>query len=488
MILYTIVIFLALFFSIRYSKKLNLSDENVWVLPIAFAVKVIVGLYFLYIYTEVYGKGTLSADAGAFMTESKVLNQVFYTNPFDYFRLLTGLGNNQALILTYLSETSHWDAGAQAIISDNRNIIRVHSLIHFLSFGNTAIHVIIMNFIALIGVKQLYLALKNKTSLKSIYLFFILLLFPSLLFWTSSILKEPLMFLGFSLIIRGFIGELPIKKKIIFILLGSVLLFLFKPYVLISILPVFIFLGIHNVLPKFKILGAIGGILLLFAISVMTFSKTKDQVVHLFSRKQYDFKNVGKGGIHANNDTCFYFFKPSQLSSLKIQGDSVELIEPINAAILQHGAIAEPSPIFLKPTGEKWHIYFINTKSDGYIELTMINDSFGQMILNIPEALINTLFRPFPLDPGSWLKYPILAESILLYLFLIIAFIRSKKLTHNDKTIITSLVIFIITLSLFIGWVTPVIGAIVRYRIPVTLSILIIGLILIRTSKKKSHE
>lgn len=454
-------------------------------MPMAFLTKVTVGFYFLYIYTEVYGKGTLSADAGAFMTESKVLNNVFYTSPLDYLRLLSGIGYNQDLILKYLSETSHWDAGAQAIISDNRNIIRVHSLIHFISFGNTAIHVIIMNFISLLGVKQLYLALKIRSHLKSTYLFLILLLFPSLLFWTSSILKEPLMFLGFALIIRAFISDLKLRKQITISIAGIVLLFLFKPYVLISMLPVFIFIGFYRVLPSYKLISGVFGTILVLTIAIFALGDTRDDVVHLFSRKQFDFKNVGKGGIHANSDSCFYFFKPSQLESLAIEGDSVELIKPIHASILQHGAIAEPSPVYLEPTGKKWHVYFINTKSDGYIELTMINDSFGQMIRNIPEALINTLFRPFPTDPGSWLKYPIMIESLLLYIFLIFAIIRRKKITQEKQAIMVSILLFILALSLFIGWVTPVIGAIVRYRIPVTLSILILGLIILDTSKKK---
>ncbi len=115
MILYTIVIFLVIFSVIRYSKALNFKNENPWILPVAFTIKVAVGIYFIYMYTEVYGDGTLSADAGTFMYESKILNQVFYTNPIDYLKLLTGIGSNQELIIKHLSKTSHWDSGAQAI-------------------------------------------------------------------------------------------------------------------------------------------------------------------------------------------------------------------------------------------------------------------------------------------------------------------------------------------------------------------------------------
>lgn len=471
---------------IRFSPVLNLKGESPWLLPIGFAVKIAVGLYFLYIYTEVYGKGTLSADAGAFMNESKVLNEVFYSSPKDYFKLLTGIGYDHDLILHYLSETSHWDAGAQAIISDNRNIIRIHSLIHFISFGNPTIHVIIMNLISVLAIKQFFLALKHRSQVKSHWVLISLLLLPSLLFWSSSILKEPLMLLGASILFRGFIGDLKLKKQIVFVLAGCILLFLFKPYVLIALFPVFIFLGFYQLIPKYKIIGSLIGIATLLTITTLTFSSTRKKVVHIFSKKQYDFKNVGKGGIHANTDSTFYFFQPDQIESLRITGDSVELIKPITATIIQHGSFEEPVPIDLVPTGNKWHIYFINTKSDGYIDVTMINDSFGQMILNIPEAITNTLFRPFPFDPGSWLKYPVMIESLLLYLFLTFSIIKRKQLSSEEKPILVSLIIFILTLSLFIGWVTPVIGAIVRYRILVSLAILIIGLILIKNPKKQS--
>ena len=68
-----------------------------WNIPLAFGLKVLVGLMFLFIYTEFYGDGSLSADAGSFMQESKIVNNVFYTSPLDYFKFLTGIGDNQEL-------------------------------------------------------------------------------------------------------------------------------------------------------------------------------------------------------------------------------------------------------------------------------------------------------------------------------------------------------------------------------------------------------
>ena len=237
MVIVTAFLFLLLFFSFRYVPVLRTPGINPWYPSFAFSLKIAVGFLFLYIYSEVYGKGALSADAGAFMTESNILNTVFYQSPGDYFRLLFGLGTKEKLVQTYLQETYHWDKAAQSIISDNRNILRVHSVIHFLSSGYTPIHMLIMSFFAMLGLKQLYTSITHNTETNRLWIYFSLLLLPSILFWTSSVLKEPLMYLGLGLFVRGLIGkDLPKKKWTLFVL-GLLLLISFKPYVLISLLP-----------------------------------------------------------------------------------------------------------------------------------------------------------------------------------------------------------------------------------------------------------
>jgi hypothetical protein len=458
-------------------------------MPVSYGIKVLIGFYFLYIYTSVYGKGALSADAGAFMDESHILYEVFFTSPSAYFSLLTGIGNEDSeVIMQFRDVTSHWDSGAQAIISDNRNILRIHSIIHFISFGNSAIHVLILNVISLIGIKQLYIALKDRTNLNGLLLFCLLLLFPSLLFWTSGILKEPIMILGLGLFLRGLLGINSKRKKWFYTVSGAIVLFAFKPYILIAMFPALIFYGLYRIIPKYKILTSLIILMLIGVLGSSFFSQKRDAAVHMLTRKQFDFKNVGKGGLHAMADTCFYFFKPHQLSLLKIEEDSVSILTEMDVLILQHGAMEGPKPARLKPTDEKLFIYFINERSDGYIELTMIDDSFKQLLLNIPEALVNCLFRPFFNDPGSWLKYPAMLETVLLYLFLIFAFFKRKKLSQETQALIVALILFVICLSLIIGWVTPVLGAIVRYRFPVYLAILVIALLLINQKKLLKSE
>jgi hypothetical protein len=480
--LYTLVLFIAFLLALRYIKGFHTPYLSHWNSLAAFSIKFGVGLYFLYIYTAVYGNGSLSADAGAFMNESAILHKVFYTSPLDYFKLLFGFGDQEALVKLYLQDTSHWDSGAQAIVSDNRNILRVHSVLHFISFGDAARHVLVMCFISLMGIQQLFMGIRRHTDLRDSYVFWILTLFPSLLFWTSGLLKEPLLFLGIGLLVRAMLDALSLKKRLWLGTLGVLLILGFKPYVLICALPALLFYLGYRYVPRFKLLAAI--LLLLLPVALLfSFSSVRQKTAHVFSQKQYDFQNVGRGGLHAEGDSCFYFFEAWQIPELNIEGDSVEIVHPMQIKTLQYGAMNDPVPATLEPEGEKWHIYFRNDRSDGFIRLEPIHDSFAQLLLNAPEALLNSLFRPYVMDPGSWLKYPATLEVIGLYAFLLFAVFRRRAQSVRNQALIGALLVFALCLSLTIGWVTPVIGAIVRYRIPVFAALLLIALLLIRSKK-----
>jgi len=487
-LVYTIIIFLFLFLSFRYIKAFRIPEINPWFSSIGFLIKVIFGYYFIFIYSEFYGAGSLSADAGSFMSESKVLNNVFYQSPKDYFQLLFGIGDLSELTAQYLSTTNHWDAGEQAILSDNRNILRIQSVIQFISFGNAFIHMLIMCVFSMIGVKQLYMGIKDRTKLSPTKTFWVLLLIPSVLFWASGILKEPFMFLGFGLFIRSILGNDKGLKKWSFFIIGSILLIAFKPYVIICIIPAILFYYFYKKLPKFKLIGSLMALLILFFLSVFIFKSTSEKALKLMSRKQFDFINIARGGLHVNNDENFYFFRPDQMDEVIYKGDSIRVDKPMDILILKHGSMKDPVPERLNPSRKYYHIYYHNIQSDGYIPVTLINNSPLQLVYNIPESLINVLLRPYFTDPGSWLKYPATIELMLIYVFLFYSFIKRRSLSQDDKSLIYSVIIFIFLLSLTIGWVTPVLGAIARYRIPILIALILIGLILINPSKKISSS
>jgi len=99
-----------------------------------------------------------------------------------------------------------------------------------------------------------------------------------------------------------------------------------------------------------------------------------------------------------------------------------------------------------------------------------------------PQAVFNTLLRPLPNEIGSMLMIPAIIENVLLVIFTLMAiFFHNKKLQHIR--IIYFSLFFCLVLSVITGITTPVLGALVRYRIPV-LPFLCIALFLIIDFKK----
>jgi hypothetical protein len=177
-------------------------------------------------------------------------------------------------------------------------------------------------------------------------------------------------------------------------------------------------------------------------------------------------------------DTCFYYFQPHQYEYLSFQKNKVALIKPTSAYIMRFGSTQKPVLVHLTPNGEQWEKVYQSMGCSSYIELTPINDSYYQLLCNIPEALINSTLRPFPSDPGSNLKYLAIAEMYLMTLFIFFALKRRRKLDFRERKIVVFLITFALVLLVLIGWTTPVLGAIVRYRFPAQLAVVLALLII----------
>ena len=72
---------------------------------------------------------------------------------------------------------------------------------------------------------------------------------------------------------------------------------------------------------------------------------------------------------------------------------------------------------------------------------------------------------------------------LLLISLAIIAFWFRKRLNKQQTQVIASFSISVVIILLIAGWVTPVFGALVRYKIPALILLLIILNILVDTKK-----
>ena len=236
-----ILFFILFFLIVKYFKVFHIKGLSSWVMPIGFSIKVLIGIVFIFIYTHPDTNNSVPSDTMRFMKESKILNNVFYESSKDYSTLLFGFSENKKLISKYLSETFLWDAGSYTLVNDSRNLIRFNSLIHFISLGSTFIHKLFMCIISLIGVKQIFLSFEKYTKLNKTLFFFVIILIPSLIFWTSGILKEPILFLGIGLFTRTLLVRDKSWVRVMLGLFSFLILLSFKPYNLICTIPAILF-------------------------------------------------------------------------------------------------------------------------------------------------------------------------------------------------------------------------------------------------------
>lgn len=483
MYVYSVCFFLALVLLTYKWKAIQIKELKPWVMPTAFAIKVAAGLILFLVHIQTYGVDELSHDGETFFKEGKYLNDLFYQSPRVYFSFLTGIGESEQLVQKYLYMTEYWSGNTLTLTNDSKNVIRVHSILHFFSMNSYYVHLSALCLLSLIGVRNLFLSFKQYVHLKHHHLFWILLLVPSTIFWTSSLMKEPMLFFGMSLLVRSIFVRDKRITRLIFFILALFLLIGFKPYVLICILVALMCVAIYRYIFSYRLAPTLLTLAVMFVIFAAFMKGPKDQIVHFLTRKQFDFVNVGKGGIHAYGDTCFYYFQPGQYDAVKMDGNRLQVIKPVDSYIIEFGTTKKPVSIHLEPSNDTLIVTYFANGCLSFIETTPINDSFLQLMKNIPEALVNSFLRPFPSDPGSNLKFFSMLEVWLIITFLIFALIKHRKLENREKSVVFGLFIFALLLLLLIGWTTPVIGAITRYRFPAQLALIILGLIIIKPPK-----
>lgn len=454
-------------------------------LLVAWAMKLLAGGLFLWIYSEFYGGGTLTADPEAFMRESKLLRDVAGKSFVDYLTFLFG-GETQAMVDHYLATTTHWNTGDLTLFNDSKNVIRINSLIYFISGGQIFVHVIIFTFLSLLGFREVYQTFSHRIHFSNRVFWYVLIGFPSLIFWTGSMLKEPLMMLGFCLLLRAWLGEIRFISRFWRLLLGIVLLLCFKPYVLLCLLPAIIFWWVCTKWMRNRVVLTFTLFSGLLVASAVLLPKQAEKAVFMLTRKQFDFINVGQGGLHAYADTCFYFFRPDQFSSLQIDRarEEVYLKQAVLAKKVTAGKALPFKDVHLQPNKKPWLLYYYSEGCASYIHVTPINNSGAQLLKNAPEAIVNATFRPFFGDPGSSPKFLAVIETILLFAAFFYALMYVRFASAQTRVDIAAMLLFALLLLLLIGWITPVLGAIVRYRIPAYM-IFLLTIVLLYIPKNK---
>lgn len=344
------------------------------------------------------------ADTFRYFDDSYHLHEALRENPKAYLKMLFASDQSDEL-MTYLDRMNNWfPAERTALYNDNRTVIRINALLRLVSFGNYYTHLIFFCLFAFYGLTFIYKAFHRYFPGKKIYLFYILFFTPSLLFWSSGILKEAplLLFFGITLNILNKIFTKR-SRRIHYILLTLCFLALFhlKFYVGLLLIPATTaYLWILN--PKGPPAIVKGGLNYLGYFGLAVIWHKINWNWSLFTVLKWKRK------------------------------DFIGLAESMNAKSLIQTGDLEDNPI--------------------------------SFLINIPQGLWNSLARPYLSDVYSIVLLPNAIENLLIFILIIICLVKMKKVLFHS--IGYFFILYSVSLLAIIGMVTPILGSLVRYKIP----------------------
>jgi hypothetical protein len=417
-ILYT-AIFIFLIYKIKF---FHFDDISKKVMSFLFLAKVLAGIALALIYTYYYGD-KLTGDIHKYYQDGTMIFNALFENPVEYLKIVTGIGYDDNQIYKSLEETTYWYKSFNyELYNDNRTVIRFNAIISLFSFGSFYVHTVFMAFLSFIGfaaILKIFIPIfRDKKTLLLISIF----LLPSVIFWSSSILKEGVLMFGFGLLFYSFIKMVREKlsvKIVILFLFSLFILLISKFYVLVAATPGLLFLLlIYKSKNRFLILKFLAVHLLLVLIAANTYRFSKYDFINIVHLKQQDFLNSVEATKNVGSTLAIPEFEPSLIGILKAA----------------------------------------------------------------PHAFVNTYFRPHIFESYSVIVLLAALENLLIVLMTVLCFIfPSRKIP--DKPLFLFSISFVIMIFVLSGLTTPVMGALVRYKIPALPFLFIIFITLIDTNR-----
>jgi len=477
-------------------------DSNVSHIKIVgiFVIKLFVAFLLVKIYSKYY-KDRSTADIFKYFDDSKYIYQSLFINPRHFLQLVFGYHCDAHYLDVYTAKTINWknqtDEYLKATNSmnfhffeSNRLMTRLNAIIRLFSFGIYSVHCIIILFIEMFGLFALFKVFKSFVSENSKLLVLCIFFTPSILLWSSGILKESIVFLGFGFFLYYFFSlQQTIKlKAILGLLLSFIIILITKYYLIIAIIPSITAYYIAKKLNhKYLIMNYIivNSVLLICVLNINCIYPTINPI-EILKKKQNIAIMSSKGGAYYTfngrmKDTVY--FSSDEMVHLNLQKNISTLPKGINYKFIRNGIL---SNTFSQTTGDSTLFYqlFYYSKAGSYIELEKINTHSFLDFLAIPKSIFNAACQPLQLHKQNPFVLLSFIEMLFVGLFLVLCFVFCKR-TIAYKNELFFCINLSLVLYLIIGLTTPVIGSIVRFRIFSLLLVLIAGLIILDGKKLK---
>ncbi|MCW5900610.1 MAG: hypothetical protein KIT10_15195 [Flavobacteriales bacterium] len=384
-------------------------------LALFFLLKILAGTALWAIYTWVYTE-RVHADVFKYFDDSAVMFSALPARPGDYLRMLFGIRNdNMYFTETYYNAMNNWFREYESdLYNDAHTVIRFNALVRLFSFGHFHVHTVFASFLALTGLVGLYRAFASFLPGREQALAIMLFLLPSTLLWSSGAIKESLLFFGLGMLVWQVFRLLEGR-----ILPAGIAMLLFSMVLLFFL--------------KFYVLLS-----LLPAMLAYAWSRGRQGAWWRFAVVYALYALIGLNLHHV------------------ITG----------ADIL--GILAHKQKDFIGLA--------MGTESGSFVMPVRLEAQWWSFAAQAPYALYITLLGPLTHAAPGAMGSLAAAENLVLILAVALLLWYRNPLARCDRPFLLMLLGYVLVLALVIGWTTPVMGAIVRYRTPLLPFLLIAAL------------
>jgi len=321
--------------------------------------------------------------------------------------MMSGIGNDNAYFdKHYYSQMNHWMRPfGSNYYNDTHIMIRLNAFMRFFSLGHFHVHNVFMNMISLVGIMALYRSFRKVKGIDQTLLFFGVALLPSILFWSSGVLKEGMIIFSLGLLFLS-INRYHSGNRVIhslLILLSAYLMIRLKFYVLLALIPGFI-----------------------AYVTIKFFNFRRLFIWHLI----------------------IPLFLVGLALNLKYISPEIDVMKMMAEKQTEFICLAE----------------YMNSGSQ--ITLGKLTENPISLFINIPSGFANSLVRPYPWEVDSLFTAFSFLENLFIIILAILVVRNREQLDAETLNLFYCCISFVLILFIMIGITTPVLGAMVRYKVP----------------------
>lgn len=454
------------------------ADEQVSrrVLLLVFAAKCL-GCFAYYWMYYVYYPDTFMCDTKATMQDARMIYSALPQHPGDYIKMLTGFHSEletDSLYKHYFQHMDKWHRREESefFLNDNRTMTRINAFFMLFSFGRYPVHALFMAMLSFAGQWLLFKTFRRWFAGKESWLLLIVFFTPSLFFWTSGVLKEPVTLALMGLLLytwfRLFIERVYRLKYMLMLLLSLACFIVMKPYVMVLLLfPLLIFTLAHRRAYQKPALAYLLAAALLTGSTglVLKYVFGKD-IVATIVKRQNDFVSLSYGGRFFLTPEKYVRFDYADTAMLQLVDAKRQLYRFRPHARYMYWNMPNLNDTIRVSDNVDTTLYPCIARiapAGSGIYFKRLNYSFSSILRMIPDAYINVLFKPLFYQSSSPTELFASLENVLLLLFILCSLLfRSPE--PRPRNLFCFLLCTVLLAFLLIGLTTTVSGAIVRYK------------------------